>query len=301
MACFVGQEEVFDRAEEMIEKLTGAVICDKQIERICHHYGEKIRLQQEREIKSGKPYKLDHPEEVHYGMLDGGMILTREDHWKEMKIARVFPQSAVLSLHDKRNWLSESLYVAHLGDIKGFLPQVEYIFDSIKKLVIVADGAPWIWLWVAANYPDAIQILDFYHAKEHLCQFAEEYFKDYGKRRKWIEEQTKLLFEDDVDTVIKNIAALPVKGRKKAAGLKKNLLNYYRINQERMYYQTFIERGLMIGSGPIEAAHRHLIQKRLKLSGQRWTKEGAQKLANLRVAKKSGQWQKVCQLIKIAA
>lgn len=65
-----------------------------------------------------------------------------------------------------------------------------------------------------------------------------------------------------------------------------------------MRYGSFKAQGLLIGSGAIEAAHRHLIQHRLKLSGQRWTKQGAQQIANLRVAKKSNQWYKVLDLIQ---
>ncbi len=297
----MGQEETFDRSEEIIERLMGVSICDKQVERVTHHYGDQIQKKQEAEMKSGKPVRLDNPKQVHYGMLDGGMIHTREDGWREMKVARIFPQSAVLGLHEKRNWLNQSLYVAHLGDHRGFLPQVERIFDSIEKLVIVADGAAWIWQWVQANYPEATQILDFYHAKEYLCRFAEEYFNGEDRRRIWVGEQEKLLLEDDVEIVIRNITKLPVQGRKKAAELKKRILHYYQTHSQRMYYQTFQEWGYMIGSGPIEAAHRHLIQKRLKLSGQHWTVKGAQQVANLRVAYQSNQWGKVTNLIKGAA
>lgn len=68
-----------------------------------------------------------------------------------------------------------------------------------------------------------------------------------------------------------------------------------------MYYQTYLQKGYYIGSGAIEAAHRHVIQKRLKLSGQRWTAQGLQQVANLRVAYLSNQWESVQIAIRNAA
>jgi len=75
------------------------------------------------------------------------------------------------------------------------------------------------------------------------------------------------------------------------------LLSYYSHNQERMRYGTYRQQGLLIGSGAVEAAIRQLIQQRLKLSGQRWTLQGAQQIANLRIAKKSGNLDQVLNLI----
>lgn len=74
------------------------------------------------------------------------------------------------------------------------------------------------------------------------------------------------------------------------------LIRYYTRNQHRMYYGFYRERKLLIGSGAIESAHREVIQHRLKRSGQRWSKPGAQQIAQLRVAKKSNHWQKVINI-----
>lgn len=68
-----------------------------------------------------------------------------------------------------------------------------------------------------------------------------------------------------------------------------------------MRYSAFKKRGMLIGSGPIEAAHRNVLQKRMKLFGQRWTKEGFQQAANLRVVKESNKWHKISELILKAA
>ena len=91
--------------------------------------------------------------------------------------------------------------------------------------------------------------------------------------------------------VIANIALQSCKGRP--------LLTYYENNKGRMRHKTYKEKGLLIGSVPIEAAHRNVIQQRLKLSGQRWTIKGAQQIANLR-AKKSEQWEKIQKLANLS-
>ena len=79
------------------------------------------------------------------------------------------------------------------------------------------------------------------------------------------------------------------------------MVRYYESNQNRMHYDMYLQKGYMIGSGAIEAAHKNVVQQRLKLSGQRRSKEGAQQIVNLRACKKSNQWNNVVQLIKTAA
>ena len=116
-----------------------------------------------------------------------------------------------------------------------------------------------------------------------------------------INKQKQLLLTDHIDQVIAHITQLPKTRNPEVENKRKALLGYYKLNRHRMRYKTFIDHGYMIGSGPIEAAHRHVIQQRLKRSGQRWTKEGLQQMANLRVVHKSNQWNKVLNLITMAA
>ena len=120
------------------------------------------------------------------------------------------------------------MYISHVGSIDGFFPKLERHLALVKacKRVFVCDGAKWIWKWVEAKYPESIQILDFYHAKEHLCQWAEIAFRSMEEKSKWIDYQSLLLLNDKVEDVIKNISKRPtfsaaVKEKKKA------LINYY--------------------------------------------------------------------------
>ncbi len=107
--------------------------------------------------------------------------------------------------------------------------------------------------------------------------------------------QEELLLADQAEIVIANITLMHCQG--KARQRQRSLLTYYESNLSRMCYQTYQQEGLLIGSGPMEAAHRHVIQQRMKLSGQRWTVAGAQQMTTLRALNKSGRWNVVKDLI----
>ncbi|MEK6614749.1 MAG: hypothetical protein AABZ32_01355 [Bacteroidota bacterium] len=298
--CFLGQELVFADASETLQRILGIQINAKQIERVCHYYGELLEQQLLRDILMGGPAPSKTDGKRYYAMPDGGMVLTREEKWKEMKMVRIFAEDQRASVSKDRGYIGQSMYVAHLGKHRDFLRKTEYHLDSKSEIIIVADGAPWIWKWAEAKYPDSIQILDFYHAKEHLCQWAEIAFAKEEEKIKWIDFQSLLLLNDKVEAVIKNISKRPAFSSL-SKEKKKSLLNYYYTHKERMKYRTFKAQGLMIGSGPIEAAHKNVIQQRMKLAGQRWTINGAQQIANLRTANKSNQWHKIINLASMAA
>lgn len=288
---YVGQQEVFVQGSETLEKLTGQYVSAKQIERMSHAYGQLLEAKTN-DVNMAAIYE---PGEVVYGMMDGSMVLTREDDWKEMKLARVFSNRSLLPENEGRNFIKSSTYVAHLGGKDLFLDKVERVIDRIKTMVWVADGAKWIWVWLDTFYPEYHQILDFFHASEKLHGFAREAFKNEKERKQWIDHQLKLLKDNGVEIVMVNVELISCRG--KAKEKQATLLTYYDNNIKRMQYKDYLEKGWMIGSGPIESANKTVIQQRMKLSGQRWTVLGAQQVTNLRVAEKSGQWENVKQLI----
>ena len=114
--------------------------------------------------------------------------------------------------------------------------------------------------------------------------------------------QKELLLDNGIEEFILSINQLTKEESfKTKKELKEKILNYFERNKNRMQYKTYRNNGWLIGSGAIESAHRHVLQRRLKLSGQRWTKQGLQKMANLRCVYKSDQWEKITQLTKLAA
>jgi hypothetical protein len=292
LTVFVGQQCVFEDGSEQLEKLAGIEVTSKQIERLTHAYGELLEVSSTKE-----PALISKEEELHYCMMDGGMILTREDDWKELKLARIFPGKAHMEVSEKRNFIKESSYVAHLGGHHPFFTKLERHTDRLQNMVWICDGARWIWNWIEANYPESTQILDYYHCTEKLHDFAREAFKDKQCRKLWTDQQEELLNNGKARVVLANINLVYCKG--KALQKKRSLQTYYENNTKRMDYKKYNDEGLLIGSGPMEAAHRNVVQSRMKLSGQRWTIKGAQQVANLRVANKSGEWQNVMELVKL--
>ena len=175
---------------------------------------------------------------------------------------------------------------------------MEHLIDSYghpnSKLVFITDGAPWLRNWIEDAYPSSHSILDYYHACEYLHAFSRVYFNDKAKEHKWVKKQCDLLMENKVGVVIKNVQRL--KSTKEEA---KKLIEYYQANIGRMNYKDYQKIGCgIIGSGAIESAHRKVIQKRMKQSGQRWSMEGAQNMLNLRVIKCNHQWEKIVALTK---
>jgi hypothetical protein len=199
------------------------------------------------------------------------------------------------SVSKERNMITTSRYVAHLGGHEEFLDKVLDVMPPGYPPVFIADGAKWIWNWIDDYYPESTQILDFYHCKEHIYSFAKEYFTE-NEARKWVEESIEKLKTDRVDLFLKELEELPVKNK----GMEKNrnkLLTYLTNNRKRINYGKFIRDGLLIGSGAIESANRNVIQRRMKLSGQRWTIQGAKQMLNLRTSYKSGKQYLIKELI----
>jgi len=295
----LGSKLVFEEANEEIELLIGVDMNAKQIERVCHFYGELIEQIEWREAYSdGIRLKLKlKPNDVTYIMVDGSMLLTREEKWKEIKLGRIFTSSSMTTLSKNRGVITDTVYVSHFGKAGGFWEKTSKEIPSGNKLVFINDGAKWIWNYINDFYPNSVQILDYYHCKEHLYDFSKYYFnKDKAKVEIFVNQVVDLLFAQQVDKALDKINMLDctTKAKKKE---KEKLLNYLRNNKNRINYGSYVKQGLLIGSGAIEAAHRNVIQKRLKQSGQRWTIKGAQQIANLRTYKKSNNWSEVKNLI----
>jgi hypothetical protein len=301
MMVYVGQMESYGKGVEVLEKLASVKVCEAQLYRVTDTYGALLEADICQLEPSSEAAAVDEGEVV-YAQMDGSMILTDED-WREVKVGRVFRENdCQISRSEKRNGsIRESSYSAYLGNYQEFVQRFDKTISPYghldENLVFISDGALWIKYWICENYPKASQILDFYHVKEHLARFAEYAQVDANKRRTWLEQQADRLLKDDLGQVLQSILAftLPLP---KARAEQKKLINYLLDNEYRMQYQAYLENGLFIGSGAIEAAHRTLVQCRLKQSGQRWSEKGAQNMLNLRVAYMSNQWHKVVHLIQ---
>lgn len=297
--CYVGQAESFDEGCESLHRFMGIEVSGKQIQRISEYFGQCLEQNTEKLIEEDSPGKVadENSTKITYGMPDGSMVYTREEGWKEIKAGRVFKAEENIPVTESRHWIKKSKYCVYLGGFEQFLERFELLIKGIHNLVFIADGAKWFWEWASIYYPNVIQILDYFHCKEYLCEYARLIFKDEKQRKKWIKKQETLLFQDKIEKVIESIKSFTeLSGEAKK--YQEKITTYYENNKTRMLYGTYRKKQLLIGSGPIESAHRNLIQKRLKQSGQRWSRQGAQQIASLRAVHKSNEWDNVKNIIK---
>lgn len=300
--CRLGSKLTFAEGSEEFQQFLDIDISDKQIERVSHCYGERLEeLDWENAYRDSVQMKITYKEEEPvYAMVDGSMLLTREEKWKEVKVGRVFGGSSLVGVSKKRNILTNSVYKAHIGKASEFWERFSVEIPPSRQLVFINDGARWIWNYIEERYPNSIQILDFFHCKEHICQFAKDFFYNTQQASDFSTKLCNLLLEEKVDEAIETLRELETQSRKKH-GEKEKLLGYLENNKKRINYGKFKKMGLLIGSGPIESAQRNIVQKRMKQSGQRWTIKGAQQIVNLRVCHQSNNWESVTKIIKNAA
>jgi hypothetical protein len=301
--CLLGQGYVFEEGGHILSELLGIDISSRQIQRVSEHYGSEIEKEQETYV-SGKEeapaVKLKTKDDPVYMMFDGCMLFSREEGWKEMKVGRLFNGQSCVQVQQNRKEIMQSQYVCHFGGHKEFLAKWECYTESYKHKVFIADGAKWIWNWVEDCYPDAVQILDFFHAVEKIGTFAANQYIDEKERCGWLDKQKQRLRNNEADKIIEELKNT-LSRTKECDKWRTDAIGYYENNLDRMQYKTYLSKGYIIGSGAIESAHRNVIQQRLKLSGQRWSVKGAQFIANLRAYKKSERWSDIINIIKSAA
>lgn len=298
LMTYAGQFDCYARCNEVIKKFMNVEVSSAQVYRVTDLYGGELG----KTATAARTMLPVKQEETLYVEADGSMILTREDGWKEVKVGRLFKSGDCTKTDglpsEKPGCIRHSQYLATLGDSRQFTTQMDEVIESYgtlgKRLVFISDGAPWIRNWIEDTFPGAESILDYYHASQHLYEFVNLHFQDAQSGKQWGGAQEKLLLQSDVRAVIENIQALGPVGKE-----AQKLIDYYTNNIERMEYKRYRQIGCgIIGSGAIESAHRTVVQKRIKLSGQRWSKAGAQNMLNLRVTNMNEKWDRVIELVK---
>ena len=159
-------------------------------------------------------------------------------------------------------------------------------FDKAQRRVILGDGAPWIWNFADEHFPDAIQIVDIFHAKGHLFEVAKAIYgssSEFGAQ--WARKRREELDEgrvDDVVAALRSHAGSCEEARKDA--------EYFSHNRERMNYPKFRAMGLCVATGVVEGGCKHIVGTRLKQGGMRWTVNGANAIIALRCAVESNRF-----------
>jgi hypothetical protein len=158
----------------------------------------------------------------------------------------------------------------------------------LREAVILGDGAAWIWKLADDHWTDRIDVVDFFHAREHLTAAAQAAFGDTPDARTWTARQRHALLTAGPDPVLAALATLTAQTPAARDTLRRER-GYFRQHAERMAYHTFRLDGLPIGSGAIESAATHVVQLRLKRPGMRWSVDGARAVLALRARDRSGR------------
>ena len=237
-------------SNDLLEAFLGIPLSLTQVYRVTHLLGEQLTTQ----LLEPVEHPPIDPQEIIYASMDGGMILTDEG-WQEGKLGRVFPSKSRVEAGKKgddqtRFRLETSTYSGYLGSHEDFIPRFEASLgdykNTPKQLVFVTDGAVWIEHYVSRRHPGATHILDYYHAVEHLADFAKLGFKLDQLRSQWLDKQTEHLLADGLDEVLDNLASLSNLSAQ-AHACRSQLVGYYERNRSRMPYGSFRSKGLQIG------------------------------------------------------
>lgn len=229
---------------------------------------------------------------VLYVQNDGALVSMQSGEWKEVKSAVLFESGRHARGTDaSRGVISQARYVSVLGGQDAFktaLKAALQIENAVRaaSVVWIADGAKGNWALASQLAPTATQILDWYHAAQHAADCAKALFGEQDACVAPFRQRLEsLLFCGNVQLALRELRAC-IALAPSGAPLKAltQLIGYYRENQRRMAYDVYRERGLLIGSGVIESAHRHVIHARMKRAGQHWGEDGGRRMARMRAA-----------------
>jgi len=290
LASLLGACVPFARASEILEETTGVSMSASELGETTEWVGEQIGAQLEQEIEVAG--KGDVPSRENADVLvvamDGGMIHTREEGWKETKVGAI---QALQRLDDRTLRRGPVSYTAVLGSVGPFR---DALWAEVLRrgergreaTVVLGDGAPWIWNVADEILPGAVQILDWYHLSEHVHNAKRILFRE----KDWADRILENILEQKIDVAIEFIERTPAKNQAERDALD-GLVRYINTNRSRMVYKTYKERGYPIGSGVVESGCKQIIQARHKQAGMRWNRENAQKMLNLAVFIRSDRWQ----------
>jgi hypothetical protein len=310
LLALAGVETAFEEGCELVERFLLLEVSDNTLRKETQTFGQlQAHNEQVWQERSQDPGYLqerqrippEHPRRL-YGSLDGTHVPIGKE-WRELKAGSWYEVEQVPGRSSRRVGEPDELRAKHIDyycDIAEaaafgqllWASGVQRGADLAEEIVFVADGATWIWNLVERNFPQAVQIVDWYHAIEYLTPIAEAAFgTDSPQGKNWLEAVHTDLWEGRIDQVIAACQAFRKHARVGQAARK--AVTYYTNNAKRMDYARFRAAGYQIGSGTIESGCKQIATQRLKRSGARWTLYGARMTAKARAAWLSGHWDRL--------
>jgi hypothetical protein len=315
MQAVVGQEVPFDHGREQMKVLAGLEVTAKSVERSAEAIGVDIAAREQREIRKAVqldlPVVIGKPIPILYVQMDGtGVPVVKKEtegrkgksdgqpaHTREVKLGCVFTQTT----HDEEGFAirdpDSTTYTGAIETAEEFgrrlyLETWNRGWNHAEKKVVIGDGAEWIWNLADIHFPGAVQIVDLYHARQHLWDLARRLHpNDPLPQKAWMKVHQKRLL--DKGKIEKLVLALRLIDSTNADLMQKirTEADYFERNAERMRYPKFRRQHLFVGSGVIEAGCKTVIGSRLKQSGMFWTVRGANAIIALRCCHLNGRFE----------
>ena len=315
MQALAGQNAPFDHGREEMKVLAGLEVTTKAVERTAEAIGEDIargeQQEMQRAVQLDLPIVIGEAVPVLYVEMDGtgvpvvkketegrkGKIDGQPAHTREAKLGCVFTQTSWdeegFAIRDP----DSTTYVGAIETAEEFGKRL-YVeawkrgWSRAGKKVVLGDGAEWIWNLADQHFPGALQIVDLYHARQHLWELVGKLHPNEEARQKaWMRRhQKQLLDQGKIEKLVAAITSLHSANPEVAEKIRLEA-DYFRRNAERMRYPKFRGQHLFVGSGVIEAGCKAVIGARLKQSGMFWTLRGANAILALRCRHLNGRFE----------
>ena len=297
----------FETAGDLLERLLGVVIRAPSVQVVAQEAGQ--RAQQWR--ASGPPAAESAAGRTLIVAADGCQAPQR-DGWHEVKVATLYAGESRCRTAGGRGKVLSKEYLATLEGAEGFGRQLwerasAWQVDQARRVVVMGDGAPWIWNLAAEHFPGAVEIVDFYHAVEHLWSAGEALWGDRERSaitRQWVRHYRRQLRRGRADLVIDALERAQRGGASRRSGEAattiRRHLEYFRTNRERMRYQEYRRQKLPIGTGAVEGACKFVVQSRFKRPGSRWSREGLARMLALKLMRLNGHWESLWPHLRAA-
>jgi hypothetical protein len=314
MLAVVGQYAPFDQGREQMQLLAGLEVTTKAVERTAESIGSDIAQGEQREIQRAVqldlPIVIGPPVPTLYVEMDGtgvpvvkaetegrsGKVNGQPAHTREAKIGSVFTQTT---------WDQEG-YAVRDPDSTTYVAAIETAGEFGKRLyleawnrgwaraakkVVIGDGAEWIWNIANDHFPGAIQIVDLFHARQHLWDVARRLHPNQeAEQKRWMSIHQDLLDEGKIEDLVTALRAIASTSPELLEKIRIEA-DYFDKNTERMRFPTFRAQHLFVGSGVIEAGCKTIVGSRCKQSGMFWTVRGANSILALRCCQFNGRFE----------
>ena len=315
MHALVGQAAPFDHGREQMKLLAGLEVTTKAVERTAEAIGGDIARRQQQEIQRAVqldlPVVVGEPIPILYVQMDGtGVPVVKKEtegrkgkadgqpaHTREAKLGCVFTQTAWDEEGYPMRDPDSTTYTGAIETAEEFgkrlyLEAWKRGWSRAEKKVVMGDGAEWIWNLAEQHFPGAVQIVDLYHARQHLWELARKlYPNDEAWQKAWIKtHQKRLLDKGKIEKLVAAIRSIHSTNPQVADTIRTEA-DYFETNAERMRYPKFRRQHLFVGSGVIEAGCKTVIGSRLKRSGMFWTVRGANAILALRCCHLNGRFE----------